>query len=136
MADKIVQLKDKGDNLYPIGVGGYNVYSTSETVIGKWIDGKPIYAKVINCGAGPNNTAKSVSTGLTYANVTFVSLNGMVVGSSYSFPINNIRPKDALASAVGCYVTNTSGTAYLTLEAGADRSGYTVYVTITYTKNT
>lgn len=47
MADKIVQLKDgNGNNLYPIGVGGYDVYSTSETVIGKWIDGKPIYRRV------------------------------------------------------------------------------------------
>lgn len=25
-----------------------NIYSTSETVVGKWIDGKPIYRKVIN----------------------------------------------------------------------------------------
>lgn len=46
MADKIVQLKDKGNNLYPIGVGGYNVYSTSEMVIGKWIDSKVIYRQV------------------------------------------------------------------------------------------
>lgn len=30
---------------------GVNIYSTEEIIIGKWIDGKPVYRKVINVGA-------------------------------------------------------------------------------------
>ena len=41
----------KGDNLYCIKYKSddviLNVYSTDETIIGRWIDGKPIYRKVI-----------------------------------------------------------------------------------------
>ena len=36
-------------------------YYIEETVIGTWIDGKPIYRKVIECGNLPNNTSKTVS---------------------------------------------------------------------------
>lgn len=136
MADKIVQLKDKGDNLYPIGVGGYDVYSTSETVIGKWINGKPLYRKVIDCGAAPNNTSKQVNTGISYTNSTFVGLIGMAVGSSYTFPINGVRPRDGISSSIGAYITNTSGVAYLTIDTTVDRSAWNVYITLTYTKNT
>ena len=31
-----------------------DLYSTDEQLIGRWIDGKPIYQKVINCGATPS----------------------------------------------------------------------------------
>lgn len=38
---------------------------TTEKVIGQWIDGRPIYQKVISMGAGPNATSKSVAHGIT-----------------------------------------------------------------------
>lgn len=41
-----------------------DLYSTTEKVIGCWTDGRPIYQKVINFGAGPNKTEKSVSHGI------------------------------------------------------------------------
>ena len=34
----------------------YDVYSTNETVVGKWIDGKPIYRKVVKL---PNQTSNN-----------------------------------------------------------------------------
>lgn len=41
-------------------------YSLSERLTGKyWIDGRPIYRKVVNFGALPNNTTKSVAHGIT-----------------------------------------------------------------------
>ena len=35
-------------------------YYIEEVAVGKWIDGKPIYRKVIECGNLPNNTSKTV----------------------------------------------------------------------------
>ena len=35
-------------------------YYIEEVEVGKWIDGKPIYRKVIECGNLPNNTSKTV----------------------------------------------------------------------------
>ena len=40
---KIIQMKDNKGPVYPIS----NVYSTREQKIGIWIDGKPLYRKVI-----------------------------------------------------------------------------------------
>lgn len=40
-------------------------YSETEKVVGKWIDGKPLYQKTISLGALPNNTSKSVAHGIT-----------------------------------------------------------------------
>ena len=42
-----------------------DTYSRTETLIGTWVDGKPLYRKTIDFGALPNNTEKQVSTGLT-----------------------------------------------------------------------
>ena len=40
-------------------------YSTTETVTNaKWIDGKPIYRKVVNFGTLPNATVKAVAHGI------------------------------------------------------------------------
>jgi len=33
-----------------------DIYTTTERRIGTWIDGKPLYSKVINFGALPNKT--------------------------------------------------------------------------------
>lgn len=41
---------------------GYgNIYSTNEIVIGRWIDGKPIYRKVLNSVGLAGNTKKKYS---------------------------------------------------------------------------
>lgn len=47
---------------YTSGGSSSHIYSTTEQVVGKWIDGKPIYEIVIDCGSLPNNTSKNVTT--------------------------------------------------------------------------
>lgn len=115
MADKIVQLKDKGDNLYPIGVGGYDVYSTSETIIGKWIDGRPVYRKVLT-GTTPNGNV-SVSHGITnFARI--LNVCGWVQsGSNGSQPIQRVLP-DALTQ-YGIGVGDFKSTTFL-LQVGTN----------------
>ena len=45
------------------GSGSENVYSTEETVIGTWIDGKPIYRRVIEAAAINGNQIAIVEDG-------------------------------------------------------------------------
>lgn len=60
-----------------------NTYSTSETIVGKWIDGKPIYRTVLS---GTTNAGSSGETTITtrFANVipnnyeTIVSISGVI----------------------------------------------------------
>ena len=46
----------------------YDTYSTNETVVGKWIDGKPIYRKVVILSSEQaiTNTGTTVSHGIHY----------------------------------------------------------------------
>lgn len=101
-----------------------------ETKTNEVIDGKRVYKKRINCGAGPNNDAKIIDTGLS--NVTYVKVEGIVVGINSVFPINNTRPFGS-DQAFGVYVNTTNK--QIVLESVADRSAYTVYVDLYYTKN-
>lgn len=56
-------------------------YSTVEQKTGqKWIDGKDIYSKTVDCGALPDNTSKLVAAGLN--NVTVIKIEGVAIGGS------------------------------------------------------
>lgn len=58
----MAKFKDRVD-FQKITVGGYNPfkYSENETIVGEWIDGRPIYRKVIN-------SSTSLSAGYNYIN--------------------------------------------------------------------
>lgn len=110
---------------------GETTYSLSETDTGKiWIDGKPIYRKVINCGALPNNSIKNVTHNITnLSNVIFAN------GISYSSTTGNYFPipysADSLQAQVKMWVTNTD----VSLQTLSDRSNYTTtYIILEYTK--
>lgn len=65
LADKI-DILDNRDN-----------YSTSEQVIGKWIDGKPIYRKVFEC-------AVSASSGMTIPNTAITNIKQITKLESFA----------------------------------------------------
>ena len=44
---------------------GYTVYSETEHIVGKWIDGNDVFEKVINFGTLPNTTSKEVDHNIT-----------------------------------------------------------------------
>lgn len=110
---------------------GETTYSLNEINTGKiWIDGKPIYRKVINCGALPNNAIKNVAHNIS--NLDFVIfLNGI----SYSSATGNYFPlpyaADILQAQVKIWATNTD----VSLQTLSDRSNYTTtYIILEYTK--
>lgn len=68
------------------------VITGQEVKTNEIIDGKRVYKKRINCGAGPNNGTRTVATGLS--NVTYVKVEGIVTNGIMYFPLNNTRPVD------------------------------------------
>ena len=46
-------------------LAGRCTYSTTEKVVGKWIDNSPVYEKVVEIGALPNATTKTVAHGIS-----------------------------------------------------------------------
>lgn len=111
-------------------VGFYN-YSTTEHTVGTWIDGKPIYRKTINTGALPNNTSKSVAHNI--ANLgQIVRYEGCALQSSDGTMLPIPYADISAAGSVCLY----AGRTHIYLAAGANRSGFSGYVTLYYTKTT
>ena len=110
------------------GVGCKN-YSTSEQDTGlTWIDGKKIYQKTINCGTLPNTTSKDISLGFTIG--TLIDLKGFCYSSSgTTFPVPL-----AQSNSDNILIWLLSGKQSLRIKTESDRSAYTCYATLYYTK--
>lgn len=119
-----------------------NQYSTSEVkTCLKWIDGKPIYRKVIYVNELPNgyndSGIKSIATGITDMDY-LVDMYGMYTGTGNhyyeKYPINYIRRDNSLcdiSTEYGYYDGNMSIIIRSTMG-----SGYKGYVILEYTKTT
>ena len=55
-----IAIKDSNNNVYTLDdyLKMGSIYSTNEVVIGRWIDGKPIYRKVLSTVGLPGGTKK------------------------------------------------------------------------------
>lgn len=109
--------------------GGVN-YSTTEQNTGlKWIDGKNIYQKTIDCGTLPNNSSITVNTPTID---TLVDIKGLI--------ISTIEPtSQRIIPFVGggtndIRVDMTDGV--VAIKTFSDWTLYTAYLTLWYTKPT
>lgn len=104
-------------------------YSTTEQNTGcLWIDGKTIYRKEINLGSLPNAIPGSVAHGISNIS-TVVSLSGFATNGTVFLPLPLARYNN-FASQIGLYADTTN----IVVEPGNDRTAYTGYVVIEYTK--
>lgn len=107
-------------------------YSTTEKVVGKWIDDRDVYEKVVNFGALPNATTKSVAHGITDLDYC-ISVSAVASNSEHSnFVLPLVQPETtAIPSQIGITLNATN----INIYSGADRSGYTsCYVVLRYVK--
>lgn len=115
-------------------VKAMTTYSTSETIIGTWIDGKPIYRKVVDFGALPNASSKTVSANIPNLDKIIkmdamrhrASDNGSSSLPSLTFNITNLNLSVSIFSAEDD----------ITIVTFSDRSNETATVIIEYTKTT
>ena len=108
------------------------IFSLEEKIVGKWIDGKPLYQKTINFGALPNNTTKDVAHGVSNMKL-MVECWGIATSSSeiMSLPRVSTGPTDPKYS-----VALSASTSNIKITTGYDRTSFSAYVTIRYTKTT
>ena len=104
-------------------------YSTTERIIGTWIDGKPIYRKVIDCGNLPNATTKDTATGLT----NVICQN--IYGRAYNSVSGNTIPLPYNGTGDG-YIVISYNNNNARITTGSDRSSWTGYIVVEYTKTT
>lgn len=108
-------------------------YSTNERLTDKtWIDGKPIYRKVISLGSLPNATTKTVNHGIS-------NLDAIINWYGYAE-----RPSDGghfpLPYVFGGLAENNIGVfaspSVITVTTGTDRSAMNGIIILEYTKTT
>lgn len=107
-------------------------FEISETFTGQYLNSNPIYQKMINIGTLPNNTTKSINTGITDANYIWINAeNSFAFSGGASYPIPYVDPK-AVANSIGVRITG-NGTNII-VSTGTNWSSYAGLVTVKYTK--
>jgi hypothetical protein len=108
------------------------ICSTEEVKTGEyWIDGKPLYRKVISCGALPNSTSKLVNHNIS--DIDNIRMYGFAVRTrdrrTFPLPFSS-------ADGVGHIQLDLTST-QIQITTNNDRSSFnTSYVILEYTKTT
>lgn len=103
-------------------------HSDEEHLSGQtWIDGRPIYRKVVDIGPLPDTATKNVAHGVI-AN-QFVGLGGFAVGSGIMFPLPFVA-SDLAANSVQVFV----GAFDIIITTGSNRTPFSGYITLEYLK--
>lgn len=111
-------------------------YSTTEKIVGTWIDGKPLYQKTINCGTLPSSAGNMKSTAHGISNLdTVACINGVAKSSTGSIPLPFVSHDVTDSGKVNQIAVTLSSTS-VNIITGKNRSDFTGYVTLQYTKTT
>lgn len=82
--------EEKGNGVYfvddedGVALMDSNIYSTEETIVGRWIDGKPIYRRVFKT-VTPNTASATIDIGLTKDVEFIVNYHGVITQKDGSF---------------------------------------------------
>jgi hypothetical protein len=113
---------------------GGEIYSTTEVKTNKvWIDGKPVYRKIINFGSLPNATAKLVNHNIS--NIDKIVHQEFIAsdsdGMTYSIPhVGSPNMSNSMTMAL------RSNKEWVQVYCSANMSSYTGYYILEYTKTT
>lgn len=111
-------------------VGGITSFSTTEVNTGQtWIDGSPIYRKVVEFGALPNNTTKVVAHGITglLFLTSFMCITRTAGGTFRQVPFAD----NVLADAVDWSMDAVN----IAINTRVDWSDHAATITLEYTKS-
>lgn len=122
----------KWENADESGGGEWHEYSTEEKVVGKWIDGKPLYEKTVylsslSCDTSWHSVAHNISNLKRVIDFCGIGMNG----DGECFLMNSYRP--SLTQGIVITITETN---IRYMNNWQDDNSMTAYVTIQYTKTT
>ena len=109
-----------------------DLYSTDEKLIGRWIDGKPLYQRTINFGALPNAAIKDVAHGISEIDniIAYYAISSNASGTASNLPCAT-GGGTATVNPIGCTVDKT----VIHVWCFDNRTAYiNTYITIQYTK--
>jgi hypothetical protein len=131
------EIEQEGTEVDAAYLNGLLTYSMEEKQVGYWIDGKPLYRKVINFGNLPNRDVKRVNHNISNIG-RVIKLTGMTqvdLGGTYGFSWSPLP----LVYSGSEYIFNTTlscNKTEIVCKTTEDRSGFSAYIIIEYTKTT
>jgi len=119
---------------YLTSEGTSDYYSTDEKVIGRWVDGKPLYQKSYVYTSFDMNSDKPL--GLT--NCTVINFDGLFVGTvhKYIYPFNYQHPEYQNQYATATSISDEGKISVRTTSALRALDTYDMVLTVKYTKTT
>ena len=113
-----------------------HTYSTTEQVVGTWVDGKPIYEKTVHFTTGLRNTYNREPHGIVDINKIWIDFGNSFVDKSSSSNIiyNGIMPYST--SPASFQMMAQVGDAGIDYRVAADLENKDCYITLRYTKTT
>lgn len=114
-------------------IAGNEIYSTEEQIVGTWLDGKPIYRKVVELGNLPNATTKDITLNIQNVN-EIVSINAICSNESEVWVIPNAYSTQYINGIVVRFANNIIEN--ISIYASFDASGFTGRAVLEYTKTT
>ena len=108
----------------------YTEYSTTEHIVGKWIDGSDVYEKVVDTGSIPDTTSKTVPHNISDIDKI---INYVIIAKSNETTISLPYVTSSGSPAITSYLSNTA----ITITSLGNLSNYSEsHAIIRYTKNT
>lgn len=124
------------EQLAELNKGDLEVYSTDEKQIGVWIDGKPVYEKMVALTSGPYTGAiNDISTGITGATKIIYSMGATKMDNIYgnywgTIPFTNAL--DQTQNSGYFFEIKSNNITYLNLRLG--QKYYEIYIVVRYIK--
>lgn len=119
----------------------FTTYSTTETRVGTWIDGKPLYRKVVQFTSPADTyTFTQVATGIANADYAFIE-NGAIKNTAegWSIQINSARgtsDNNMMNWAVAAWVRLQPNATNFAVSVAGGLNNQPMWVSVLYTKTT
>ena len=109
-------------------------YSTTEKIIGTWIDGKPIYRKVLNSVGLAGNTKKSIAYNIDNLDKIWIE-NGFAINALRIVTVPMVGYNGNLSEKVDVWIEKQENVVKLYANGGWGND-WTFYIILNYTKTT
>lgn len=110
----------------------YNVNVSNEVLTGETLASRPIYMRLVDIGVLPNNTTKTINTGITNAYYFWIDPTySMVTSGGAAYPLPYVDPTNIANSITARLIANGQ---QVVVTTRANWSTYTGFVAVRYTK--
>ena len=113
-------------NAYDMSIGA------GEILTGETFGGKPVYMRLVDIGVLPNNTSKTINTGITNAYYFWIDPTySMVISGGAAYPLPYVDPNNVANSIAARIIANGQ---QVVITTHSNWSTYVGFVAVRYTK--